>query len=189
VRSLRCYYYDHSDHYYSAKFTWLADEAYADQHTIARHRGYNMANEPANLPDADLSLKRAMFSAYGQEDGAVGPGPFNPGYENWLERQYDSDLSPAPVQPLCGILAFAQAPPTSATAGVALDPQPVIQLQDASRSPTSRSRRSRFRPGRPPSRWAASRRTRTVGRSSAASPSGPRGSTTWTSLPQGTPST
>jgi hypothetical protein len=32
---------------------------------------------------------------------------------------------------LCGILAFAQAPPTSATAGVALDPQPVIQLQDA----------------------------------------------------------
>ena len=29
------------------------------------------------------------------------------------------------MQPLCGILAFAQAPPTSATAGVALDPQPV----------------------------------------------------------------
>jgi hypothetical protein len=126
-----CYYYDHSDHYYSAKFAWLADEAYADQHTIARHRGYNMANEPANLPAADLPLKRAMFSAYGQHDGAVGPGPFNAGYENWLERQYDSDLSPTPVQPLCGILAFAQAPPTSATAGVALDPQPVIQLQDA----------------------------------------------------------
>jgi hypothetical protein len=72
-----------------------------------------------------------MFSAYGQHDGAVGPGPFNPGYENWLQRQYDADLSPAPVQPLCGILAFAQAPPTIATAGVALDPQPVIQLQDA----------------------------------------------------------
>ena len=56
-----CYYYDHSDHYYSAKFAWLADESYADVHTITRHRGYNIANENANLAAADIPLKRAMF--------------------------------------------------------------------------------------------------------------------------------
>jgi hypothetical protein len=126
-----CYYYDHSDHYYSARFAWLADESYTDVHTIARHRGYNIANENANMVAADIPLKRAMFSAYGEHDGAVGPGPFNAGYENWLLRQYDADASPAPTQALCGILGFATAPPASAVTGVALDPQPVIQLQDA----------------------------------------------------------
>src|SRR4051812_31620306 len=126
-----CYYYDHSDHYFSAVFTWQANEAYADPHTIARHRGYNMADEPANMAAADIPLKRAMFAAYGLQDGAVGPAPFNSGYEAWLLRQYDSDVSPAAVEPLCGMLGFPQAPPASATAGAALDPEPVIQLQDA----------------------------------------------------------
>ena len=36
-----CYYYDHSDHFYSAMFAGAASDAYADAHTLARHRGYN----------------------------------------------------------------------------------------------------------------------------------------------------
>jgi hypothetical protein len=127
----RCYYYDHSDHYYSAKFTRVASDAYSDLHTLARHRGYNQANEAANVTGTDLTAKENVFQAYAEHDAFI-PGPPYAGlYQPWLERQYDADGSPAPVQTLCGLLGFAQAASSSATSGQPLIQQPIVQLQDA----------------------------------------------------------
>jgi hypothetical protein len=126
-----CYYYDHSDHFYSAVFAGEASEGYADPHTLARHRGYNSANEAANVTGADLTTKAAVFQAYAQHDAFILSPPYIGLYQPWLERQYDADVSPAPVQPLCGRMGFAQAASSTATSGQPLAQQPVVQLQDA----------------------------------------------------------
>jgi len=98
----RCYYYDHSDHYYSALFARAARDAYPDAHTFARYRAYNMANEAANVTGAALTLKQSVFQTYAEHDRDVpDTPPFGGLYDPWLPRQYDADASPAPVQPLC----------------------------------------------------------------------------------------
>ena len=126
-----CYYYDHSDHYYSALFTGAASDTYDDVHTLSRFRGYNHANDAPNLTGTDLTTKFDVFKAYAEHDDLIAGPPFDGLYSPWLERQYDADLSPAPVQSLCGQLGFAQAASSSAISGPPLAQQPIVQLQDA----------------------------------------------------------
>jgi hypothetical protein len=98
----QCFYYDHSDHYYSALFARAARDAYQDAHTFARYRGYNQANEAANVTGAALTLKQSVFQAYAEHDAKIPDAPpYGSLYDSWLERQYDVAASPAPVQPLC----------------------------------------------------------------------------------------
>jgi hypothetical protein len=126
-----CYYYDHSDHYYSALFTGAASDAYGDVHTLSRFRGYNHANDAPNLGGNDLTTKFDVFKAYADHDDLISGPPYEGLYPPWLQRRYDADLSPAPVQSLCGQLGFAQAASSSTHSGQPLAQQPIVQLQDA----------------------------------------------------------
>ena len=97
-----CYYYDHSDHFFSAVFARAARDLYAKPHEFLRYRGYNQANEPANVGGSDLAVKVAAFEAYGEHDFFVPDDPpFGGLYDPWLERQYEASAMPAPEQPLC----------------------------------------------------------------------------------------
>jgi len=128
----RCYYYDHSDHYYSGRFVRLASDAYSDTHTLTRRRGYNEATEAANVSGTDLASKSSIFEAYAEHDAFISDDPpFGGLYDPWVERQYDADASPAAERPLCGLLGFAQAPSADAVSGQPLAQQPVVQLQGA----------------------------------------------------------
>lgn len=125
----RCYYYDHSDHYYSARFVADARGAYQDVNTLTRYRGYNGATAAANVAAGDATNKSAAFEAYAGHDFFVPDAPpFGGLYDPWILRQLSA---PAPVLALCPVLAFAQSPSTTATLGTALATQPIVQLRDA----------------------------------------------------------
>jgi LmbE family N-acetylglucosaminyl deacetylase len=95
----RCYFYDHSDHYYSARFAAAAIEKYGGQPTVLRHRGYNMAGEAANLTGEEARAKSEAFEAYAEHDKFVPDDPpFGVLYDPWIRRRYLAGSHAAPVR-------------------------------------------------------------------------------------------
>lgn len=84
-----CYFYDHSDHYYSALFARAALAIAGEPATVTRHRGYNMANDAVNLDAKDSRAKMDAFEAYAEHDERIADkSPFGFLYDPWLRRQY-----------------------------------------------------------------------------------------------------
>jgi hypothetical protein len=133
----RCYFYDHSDHFYSGRFTGEARDLLAAPPTLGMYRGYNQANQdPSNVASEDFSAKQGAFEAYSEHDFSVqldqvaGP-PYGGLYDAWLERQYDPSTTPASETELCSVLTLAQQPSAIVTSEVPFAQQPIVQLQDA----------------------------------------------------------
>lgn len=95
----RCYYYDHSDHYYSALFAAAALRKYPGQPTVLRHRAYNIAGEAANLTNEEALAKSAAFEAYAEHDKLVPDDPpFRVLYDPWIARRYLAGSQVAPIR-------------------------------------------------------------------------------------------
>lgn len=62
---------DHADHHAAAYFTYAAQLGYHRAHHIIGYMGYEIANQPANLPDAARAKKLAIFLAYAAHDSRV----------------------------------------------------------------------------------------------------------------------
>jgi len=90
---------DHAGHLITAGFAlWAAARAgYAGM--LVSHRGYNVANEVANLSDADYALVKPMlgyFEACYRRCAPCGTecAVLDSSHESWLRRQYASIASP-----------------------------------------------------------------------------------------------
>jgi hypothetical protein len=91
---------DHSDHFYSAKFTEAAAALASNIQERWRYRGYNSAIDSANLSEVVRRPKWAMFLAYAAHDEAVcarrtecHPDAF---YQRWMARRHYAQTDPFP---------------------------------------------------------------------------------------------
>lgn len=88
---------DHSGHTMTAAFAlWAAASAGYAGHIIS-HRGYNVANEPANLSEADYALAKPIlgyFDACYMKCGRCGTecAVLDSSHEQWLRRQYSARI-------------------------------------------------------------------------------------------------
>jgi LmbE family N-acetylglucosaminyl deacetylase len=104
-----CDFYDNSDHYYGALFARAAMGNVQGTFVLQRYRGYNIANETANVFGIDVTRKQAAFQAYSENDPAIPSSspPFCAGatpyclYDNWQERQYPVDVAHPPDDVIC----------------------------------------------------------------------------------------
>ena len=87
---------DHPDHRYGARYAFEAHQRYAASgahHTFAFYRGYNIANEPVNLTQAQRDAKWAVFTTYAQHDSGICDGTgvaclLGGDYDQWSYREY-----------------------------------------------------------------------------------------------------
>lgn len=85
----RRYIYDHSEHYHSGLFALAARQQYTRPTEFRRYRGYNVANEAANVTGDCLQRKYDTFMTYANYDSSVlVDGRLGGFYSEWLSRQY-----------------------------------------------------------------------------------------------------
>lgn len=93
---------DHPGHLMTASFALWAAASAGYPGTIVSHRGYNVANEPANLSDDDYALVKPMLGFFEACYRGCAPcgtecATLVPSHEYWLRRQYASMASPVAV--------------------------------------------------------------------------------------------
>jgi GlcNAc-PI de-N-acetylase len=103
---------DHAGHLISAGFALWAAARVGYAGTIVSHRGYNVANEPANLSDADYGFVKPMLGYFEACYRGCAPcgtecATLEPSHDTWLHRQYASTASPVTMT---GRLASDDAP-------------------------------------------------------------------------------
>jgi len=121
---------DHSDHRYGARCAFEAHQIYAasgTHYTFATYRGYNIANEPVNLTQAQRDAKWAVFLTYAQYDSAMCGGTgtgclIDSPYNSWSYREY----SIAQVKDLSGALGVLSGGCLTAGADLADGTSPVV---------------------------------------------------------------
>ncbi len=135
---------DHPDHRYGARFAFEAHQRYAASgahHTFAFYRGYNIVDEPANLPQAQRDAKWAVFATYAQHDSGICDGTgvgclLGGDYDQWSYREYRigqaKDLSGE-----VGVLSGGCL--TAGAAGLELSAPAVISTCQGGADPTSQT--------------------------------------------------
>jgi hypothetical protein len=95
----RLYIHDHCEHYYSALFALASGQQYARPIECRRYRGYNIANEAANVIGGDLDLKLQVFMTYAGFDSSVlQNGRPSWLYSLWIHRQYLQQSAGIPLE-------------------------------------------------------------------------------------------
>jgi LmbE family N-acetylglucosaminyl deacetylase len=90
---------DHAGHLIAASFALWAAASAGYRGTIVSHRGYNVANEPANLSDADYAFAKPMLGYFEACYRGCAPcgtecATLEPSHDTWLRRQYAATAAP-----------------------------------------------------------------------------------------------
>ena len=90
---------DHADHLFGGLFAFAAHLAAAEQvsHDITSYRGYNIAQLPANLAQAEHDEKRASFFAYAETCRSAHETCLIKGVEDFAFRRYAVEGLPPQV--------------------------------------------------------------------------------------------
>lgn len=86
---------DHSDHFYTAQFSFEAHQYYDNEHELNSYIGYSTSEMPANLDDEDAEASRDAFYAYVHGSGTLtqtfdqnGDPVLGGPFDAWPDRQY-----------------------------------------------------------------------------------------------------
>jgi hypothetical protein len=105
-------WFDNADHIATGRFATAAFFRYQDvpgtaPRSLRIYRGYNLANEPVNLADAEYQSKYDTFLKYDIFDANANVPPFYDGNQIWSQRKY-AVITVAPAAELRGRLATGE---------------------------------------------------------------------------------